>query len=205
MIVCVIDDDEAIRSALVRLLDARGFAARGYASVGDYLLEPPPDGEVGCLLLDVYMPGPSGLDLQRKLGASGRRRPVVFMSGSADVPTCAAAMRAGAIDFLTKPIDRESLFDAVRRALAADAHDADTARARDDLRSRYESLSSRERAVFDAVAAGRLNKQIAAQLGVAERTVKAHRASVMDKLGADTAAALGRIAERLGRSRSQER
>ena len=192
----VVDDDASLRTALLRLLGAAGFEARGYASTGDFLLRPSPDGP-GCLLLDIRLPGPSGLDLQAALKEKGVALPVVFMTGHADVASSVRAMKAGAVDFLTKPVEPATLLEALRRALARDA--AQRA-ARDEavtLRARFASLTPREREVFERIVAGRLNKQIAGDLGIAERTVKAERAQVMAKLGAGSAAELGRLAERL--------
>ena len=192
----VVDDDDSFRSALLRLLEAGGFDARGHASAGDFLLETIPD-RPGCVLLDLHMPGPSGLDLQDGLERRGISLPVVFLTGHATVPASVRAMKAGAVDFLTKPVNRADLFDAIQRALARDAaRRASTVEAL-ALRERFESLTPRERAVFDAVVAGRLNKEIAAELGVAERTVKTERAHLMAKLGAGSPAELGAIAERL--------
>jgi FixJ family two-component response regulator len=194
----VVDDDESLRTALLRLLDAAGFEACGYASAGEFLLRPPPD-RPGCLLLDVRMPGPSGLDLQTCLVEHAIRLPVVFLTGHADVATSVRAMKSGAVDFLMKPVDRETLLDALARALALDAAGRAASAQERELRARIESLTSREREVFDRVVAGRLNKQIAAELGIAERTVKHQRARVMSKLGAGSPAELGRQAERLQR------
>jgi FixJ family two-component response regulator len=192
----VVDDDQSLRTALLRLLDAAGFNARGYASVGDFLLQPPPDGP-GCVLLDVRMPGPSGLDLQAALLRQGNALPVVFLTGYADVAASVQAMKAGAVDFLTKPIQREALFEALRRALARDATER-TARAQaEQLRAAFAALTPREQAVFDRIVDGQLNKQIADALGIAERTVKMQRAQLMAKLGVTSAAELGRLAERL--------
>ena len=171
----VVDDDESLRTALLRLLDAAGFKARGYASVGDFLLQPPPDGP-GCVLLDVRMPGPSGLDLQAALLRQGNALPVIFLTGYADVAASVQAMKAGAVDFLTKPVQREALFDALQRALARDAAEREACARAEQLRAAFASLTSRERAVFDCVVAGQLNKQIAEALGIAERTVKMQRA-----------------------------
>ena len=191
----VVDDDESLRTALLRLLDAAGFSARGYASVGDFLLQPP-DGP-GCVLLDVRLPGPSGLDLQAALQRQGNALPVVFLTGYADVATSVQAMKAGAVDFLTKPIQREALFEALQRALARDATEREARAQAAQLRAAFAALTPRERAVFDRVVAGQLNKQIAEALGIAERTVKLQRAQLMAKLGASSAAELGRLAERL--------
>ncbi len=192
----VVDDDESLRTALLRLLDAAGFNARGYASVGDFLLQPPPDGP-GCVLLDVRMPGPSGLDLQAALLRQGNALPVVFLTGYADVAASVQAMKAGAVDFLTKPVQREALFEALQRALASDAAERAACAEAEQLRAAFAALTPREQAVFDRVVAGQLNKQIADALGIAERTVKMQRAQLMTKLGVSSAAELGRLAERL--------
>jgi FixJ family two-component response regulator len=192
----VVDDDESLRTAVLRLLDAAGYEAIGYASTGDFLLDPPPD-RPGCVVLDVRMPGPSGLDLQAALQRQGVTLPVVFLTGYADVASTLQAMKAGAVDFLAKPVDRDTLFDALRRALARDAlqrTERDEARR---LRARFDSLTPRERAVFDRVVAGKVNKQIADELGIGERTVKTERAHVLTKLGVGSTAELGRLAERL--------
>ena len=194
----VVDDDESLRTALLRLLGAAGFEARGYASTGDFLLDPPSD-RPGCVLLDVRMPGPSGLDLQEALNRQGIALPVVFLSGHAEVSDSVRAMKAGAVDFLTKPVERRTLLEALNRALAQDASRRVAREASDRLRERFASLTARERAVFDRVVAGLLNKQIAAELGIAERTVKLQRAHLMEKLGASSAAELGALAEQLKR------
>ena len=194
----VIDDDEPLRTALLRLLDAAGFEARGHASAGDFLLCPVPD-RPGCLLLDVRMPGPSGLDLQAALPDHRVCLPIIFMTGHADVPTTVRAMKAGAVDFLEKPVQLQDLLDAIGRALARDARQR---RERGDiagLRERFALLSPREQTVLEQVVAGKLNKQIAAALEVSERTIKTLRAQCMDKLGAATSAELGTLVERLRR------
>ena len=192
----VVDDDESLRTALLRLLGAAGFEARGYASTGDFLLRPPPD-RPGCVLLDVRMPGPSGLDLQAALRRQGNPLPVVFLTGYADVAASVRAMKAGAVDFLTKPVEREALFEALQRALAHDAAQRAARAEAERLRAAFAALTPRERAVFDNIVAGQLNKQIADALGIAERTVKLQRAQLMAKLGVSSAAELGRLAERL--------
>ncbi len=194
----VIDDDEPLRTALLRLLAAAGFEAQAHASAGDFLLYPVPD-RPGCLLLDVRMPGPSGLDLQAALPEHGVGLPIIFMTGHADVPTSVRAMKAGAVDFLEKPVQRQNLLDAIGRALV---HDERLLRERDDrdrLRERFALLSPREQEVLEQVVAGKLNKQIAAALQVSERTIKTLRAQCMDKLGATSAAELGILAERMRR------
>jgi FixJ family two-component response regulator len=193
----VVDDDESLRTAVLRLLDAAGFEAIGYASTGDFLLNPLPD-RPGCVLLDVRMPGPSGLDLQAALQRQGVTLPVVFLTGYADVGSSVQAMKAGAVDFLAKPVERDTLLAALQRAIARDAIQRTARDEASRLRARFASLTSREREVFDRIVAGRLNKEIADELKIGERTVKAERAKVMAKLGVGSAAELGRLAERLG-------
>lgn len=197
-VVHIVDDDESLRTALIRLLGAAGLEARGYASTGDFLLALPAD-RPGCVLLDVNMPGPSGLELQAALSERHHPLPVVFLTGHADVSSSVRAMKTGAVDFLTKPVERETLLEALRRALALDAANRATRTATADLLSRFATLTAREREVFELVVAGRLNKQIAGQLGIAERTVKADRAQILLKLGVGSAAELGSLAERLRR------
>lgn len=192
----VVDDDDSLRSALQRLLAAAGYRVKAYASAGEFLLDPPADAP-GCLLLDLRMPGPSGLDLQEALARHGIRLPVIFLSGHGDLATGVRAMKAGAVDFLSKPVEREPLLAAVARALELDAAQRAASGVDRELRARFAQLTAREREVFELVAAGRLNKQIADALGIAERTVKAQRAQVMAKLGAANAAELGRIAAQL--------
>ncbi len=189
----VVDDDESLRDALLDLLNAAGFEARGYASTGEFLLHPPSD-RPGCVLLDVRLPGPSGLDLQAALQRYKVTLPVVFLTGHADVTTSVRAMKAGAVDFLEKPVDRDTLLDALKRALARDA--AQRKSREDVLRrsARLAVLTTREREVFERVVAGKLNKQIADELGIGLRTVKAFRAQLMIKLGVSSAAELGRLA-----------
>jgi FixJ family two-component response regulator len=192
----VVDDDLSMRSALLRLLGAAGFEARGYSSTGEFLLQPLPD-RPGCLLLDLRLPGPSGLELQEALLQKKIMLPIVFLSGHANVDSSVKAMKAGAVDFLTKPVERDILLDAIRRALARDATQRTAREEAGRLHERFASLTRRERQVFDLVVAGKLNKQIAGELGMAERTVKLTRAHVMTKLGAGSAAELGRLAEQL--------
>ncbi len=181
---------------MARLLKAMGHRVEIYESAGDFLqryVEGP-----GCLILDVRMPGQSGLDLQQALGVRGIALPIVFLTGFADVPMTVKAMRSGAEDFLTKPVEPQALLEAVTRALARDA----AARARratlDTLRARYETLTAAERRIFALVVTGLLNKQIAWEVGRTERTVKAHRSQVMQKMAADSLADLVRMAGELG-------
>jgi FixJ family two-component response regulator len=195
-VIHVVDDDESVRGAMKRLLAAAGYGVQTYASAGEFLLHPPQD-TPGCLLLDLRMPGPSGLDLQESLVRHGVRLPVIFFTGHGDLATGIRAMKAGAVDFLTKPVERKPLLAAIENALQADAARRASHGANADLRARFAQLTAREREVFELVVAGQLNKQIAGALGIAERTVKAQRAQVMTKLGAATAAELGRIAAQL--------
>jgi FixJ family two-component response regulator len=192
----VVEDDDALRTALTRLLGASGYETRGYASAGEFLMQPLPE-RPGCLLLDLQLPGPSGLDLQEHLRGRGVTLPVVFLTGRADVPSSVRALKGGASDFLTKPVERDTLLSAVQRALAQDARHRESRAAAEQLQARFRLLSPREREVFERVVSGRLNKQIADDLGIAERTVKLQRAQVMAKLGVSSVAELGRLAERL--------
>jgi FixJ family two-component response regulator len=192
----VVDDDESVRASMARLLKAMGHRVEAYESASDFLqryVEGP-----GCLILDVRMPGQSGLDLQQALGVRGIALPIVFLTGFADVPMTVKAMRSGAEDFLTKPVEPQALLEAVTRALARDT----AARARratlDTLRTRYETLTAAERRIFALVVTGLLNKQIAWEVGRTERTVKAHRSQVMQKMAADSLADLVRMAGELG-------
>jgi FixJ family two-component response regulator len=197
-VVHVVDDDVSVRTSLCRLLQAAGYTPRPYPSAGAFLLAAPdPDPGPSCVLLDLKMPGPSGLDLQQGLARRGDPLPVVFLTGHADIPSTVRALRAGASDFLEKPVKREALLAAIEAALA---QDAERCAQREELRAlhaRYESLTAREREVFELVVAGKLNKQIAGDIGAAERTVKAHRAQVMEKMQVGSLADLVRVAERL--------
>jgi RNA polymerase sigma factor (sigma-70 family) len=195
-LVHVVDDDESLRTALLRLLDAAGFKARGYSSTGDFLINASSGGP-GCLLLDVRLPGPSGLELQAGLRQQGIELPIIFLTGYADVPSSVRAMKGGAVDFLTKPVEADILLEAVRNALSLDALARAAHEKEDRLRELFASLTPREREVFNLIVAGKLNKEIGGLLGVAERTVKAQRAHIMEKLRASSAAELGRLAEQL--------
>jgi FixJ family two-component response regulator len=189
----VVDDDESMRMALIELLKAVGFAAIGYGSTGEFLLNSLPD-QHGCILLDVRLPGPSGLELQAALLRKGIALPVIFLTGHADVSSSVRAMKAGAIDFLEKPIVRETLLEALGRALKSDIVRRNTDAAARRHHERLDLLTGREQAVFERVISGMLNKQIALDLGVSLRTVKTHRAQMMHKLGVSTPAELGLLA-----------
>ena len=192
----VVDDDESLRTALMRLLRAAGYAIRTYASAGDFLLNKP-ENAPGCVILDVRMPGPSGFELQEAIAKLDESLPIIFLTGHGDIPMSVRAIKAGAVDFLTKPVRRGTLLQAVRTALAGSAERCATRELLHSLRSRYESLTPREREVFAQVVSGKLNKQIAGELGTCERTVKAHRAHVMEKMQLTSVAELVRAADQL--------
>jgi FixJ family two-component response regulator len=196
-VVFVVDDDPAIRRALTRLLRAAGFDTRDFPSP-EAFLEAHDPATPGCAVLDVAMPGLSGLELQEALTASGCQRQCIFITGRGDIPMSVRAMKAGAVDFLTKPIDAEQLLGAVRAAVARDTL-ARRARADvDSITQRLVTLTDREREVMEHVVAGRLNKQIAGELGTAEKTIKVHRGRVMAKMGVRSIADLVRVAQRVG-------
>jgi FixJ family two-component response regulator len=195
--VFVVDDDPAILKSLSRLLRVEGWLVETYDSAETFLARRDPQAP-GCLLLDMELPGLDGLELQRRLAETGHALPIVFLTGHGDIPMSVRAIKAGAADFLTKPVAAETLLAAVRVAIIEDASArqgrADTAQ----LEQRLASLTPREREVFAAVAAGKLNKQIAADLGIVEQTVKFHRARLMERMQARTAAELMLIAAMLG-------
>lgn len=195
-VVYVVDDDDSLRKALTRLLHAAGYEVRAYASAGDFMLTDR-DGKRGCLLLDIKMPGPSGLTLQEALSKEEEPLPVIFLTAHGDVPTSVRAMKAGAVDFLTKPMKREVLLNAVRAALALDIQLHALHEQLRDLRVRFAKLTPREREVLELVVAGNLNKQIAAELGIAVRTVKVHRAQAMIKMRAGSLAELVHFADKM--------
>ena len=195
--VYIVDDDEGIRKATTRLLTAAGFAVCAYPS-GDRLLAELSPNTPGCIILDVRMPGLSGLELQVALGDREERLPIIFLTGHAEVPDTVRAIRGGAVDFLTKPIDPALLLEAVDRALAQDAHDRTIREHQRHLRARYEKLTDRERQVFERLIGGQLNKQVAADLNITERTIKLHRARILQKLDVDSMAGLARFAVELG-------
>jgi FixJ family two-component response regulator len=192
----IIDDDASFRRAVGRLLQAEGFAVREYTSAGEFLISSP-EQHCGCILLDIRLPGPTGLELQDALRQRAIQLPIIFLSGHGDIPTSVRAIKAGALDFLTKPIKRPDLLKAVRAAVEYDAsHRAQREQVR-TCKQRYATLTPRERQVFQFVVVGRLNKQIAAELGTSQRTVKAHRSQVMRKMQVQSVAELVHVAEQI--------
>jgi RNA polymerase sigma factor (sigma-70 family) len=195
-VVFLLDDDESVVRALARMLQAEGFTTRSCTSATDYLANHASEA-TGCLVADVRMPEMDGLELQRALRARGNDRPIIFITGQGDIPTTVQAMKAGAVTFLAKPVQRLDLIAAINEALARDAVNRVHEREQQDLRRRLTSLTPRERQVLDLVASGMLNKQIAAQLGAAEKTIKVHRSRIMEKMQVRTAAALVALLSRL--------
>jgi len=196
-IVIIVDDDEGVRLGLLDLMESVGLGARTYPAVQDFLNDGLPDAP-SCLVLDVRLPGQSGLELQQRLVSAGVDVPIIFITGHADVQMSVRAMKAGAVEFLAKPFRDQDLLEAVHQALEK-SREARRKVAQDQaLTQKFAELTSREREILAFVTSGRLNKQIAADLGVAEITVKVHRAQVMRKMGARSLAELVRMADQLG-------
>jgi FixJ family two-component response regulator len=196
-LVLVVDDDPSVRKSLSRLLASADYAVEAFASAGEFLARGPHPGPC-CLVLDVKMPGLTGIQLQEMLAATGRRMSIVFVSGHADVPTSVKAMKAGAVDLLTKPVDVRDLIAAIQRAMTRDEHERATETRLAEVRRRVAMLTARETEVFARVVTGMLNKQIGAALGIGEKTVKVHRARVMEKMQAGSVAELVRLADEVG-------
>jgi FixJ family two-component response regulator len=197
-VVHIVDDDASFRTAIQRLLRASGYAVETYESA-EQLLQRLPDGaSPSCILLDIRIPGLSGPDLQDQLAALGSHLPIVFLTGHADVPTTVKVMKAGADDLLTKPVTKDELIGAIERAIARNRAWREKNEQLHSLQKLVDSLTPRERQVFERVARGRMNKEIARELGATERTIKAHRSNIMDKLHIASIAELVLIAERLG-------
>ena len=196
VVVHVIEDDESSRIASSRLLKTAGHVVRVYSTADEFLAQPPT--EPGCIVLDLRLPGPSGLDLQQRLSTAENPLPIVFLTGHGDIPETVRAMKAGAVDFLTKPVDAPVLLDAVARAIARDAENRAVRARQREARARYSRLTPRERDVFAHLISGQLNKQIGYDLGISERTTKIHRRQVLEKMQADSIADLVRTAADLG-------
>lgn len=196
-IVHVIDDDDSVRKAVMRLLQAAGYEVQGYANAGEFLIRPPLPSSLGCIVLDVRMPGPSGLELQSALQRQGSGLPIIFLTGHGDIPMSVQAIKGGAVDFLTKPVQRQALLAAVQNALDVQQQASSQRQRSDALRILYQKLTAREREILRLVVEGKLNKQIAVALGIAERTVKAHRAQLMEKLQVTSLAELVRTASQI--------
>jgi FixJ family two-component response regulator len=194
--VLIIDDDPEFRDSVGRLLRSVGLATQQFSSVSDFLQAALPDGPT-CLVLDIRMPGRSGLELQRDLAAANRQLPIIFITAHGDIPMTVQAMKGGAVEFLTKPFRDQDLLDAVEAGLARDRARRESDRALDALRERFETLSPREREIMIQVTAGRLNKQIAGDIGIAESTVKVHRTNLMRKMRARSLPELSRMADML--------
>src|SRR5246127_6018849 len=200
--VLVIDDDPDLRASVGRLLRSLGIDVQLFASISEFLKSDPPDCP-SCLVLDIRMPGQSGLDFQRELAAANRDIPIIFTTGHADIPMSVQAMKGGAIEFLTKPFRDQELLDAIQLGLSRDRARLEDEKSMAALRARFETLTSREREVMALVVAGRLNKQIAYEIGISEITVKVHRGQVMRKMQAPSLPDLARMAERLNLPREK--
>jgi FixJ family two-component response regulator len=196
-IVFVVDDDPSVREALARLIRSAGLRVEAFVSAEEFLNRPPADAP-SCLVLDVRLPDLSGLDLQRRMVEANNEIPIVFITGHGDIPTTVRAMKAGAVEFLTKPLVEGDVLESIRHAIAIDRAVRDQHAESAELRTRYASLTPREQEVMEWVVSGLLNKQIAGELGISEETVKVHRGHVMRKTEADSLADLVRMSERLG-------
>ncbi|MGD0417704.1 MAG: response regulator [Terriglobales bacterium] len=196
-VVQIVDDDWSFLTATSRLLRASGFAVKTFSSASEFLAQRDTDAP-GCVVADLQMPGMNGLDLQSALGRSRNPVPILFLTGHGDIPSSVVAMRSGAEDFLEKRAPKEKLLDAVRRALARDAHEREERTRQRELRARFDMLTKREFEVLAHVVQGRLNKQIAGDLGIHERTVKLHRTAITTKLGVQSVAELTRLTDEAG-------
>lgn len=195
--VFIVDDDERVLKALSRLLKAKGYHAKQFTSPAEFLTQHDPDA-AGCAVLDVSMPGLDGLQLQHALASGGARRPIIFLTGQGDIPTSVRAMKAGAIDFLTKPVKEKVLLEAIDRAQEIDKKARQLRVELTAIQAKIATLTPREREVLSHVVGGHLNKQIAGALGTVEKTIKVHRGRIMEKLGVRTVADLVRLTEKAG-------
>jgi RNA polymerase sigma factor (sigma-70 family) len=195
--VFVVDDDASTRKALARLCMSAGLRVKTFECAGDFLQAGVPE-RPACVVLDVRMPGLSGLDLQSEMAARRIQTPVMFITGHGDIPTTVRAMKAGAVDFLTKPFQEQDVLALIQSALGKDASQGDVLAERDLINNRLQELTPREREVFAWVVKGLLNKQIAAELGTSEQTIKVHRSRVMDKMKVSSVAELVQLAVKIG-------
>jgi len=202
-IVFVVDDDRSVREGLIDLISSVGMKAKAFTSAQEFLRHKRPDAPA-CLVLDVRLPGPSGLDLQRQLAQSREPVPIIFITGHGDIPMSVRAIKDGAVEFLTKPFRDQDLLDAVQQALKADRAAREQRAKAAELRHRYDLLTPREREVMQLVISGLLNKQIAGQLGASEVTIKMHRGQVMHKMEAESVVELLRMAELIGMAGARE-
>ena len=196
-IVFVVDDDPSVRRSIKRLIGSVGLQVEPFGSAQEFLLSKRPDAP-SCLVLDIRLPGISGLDFQHELAEANIHIPIIFITAHGDIPMTVRAMKAGAVEFLTKPFREQDLLDAIHAALEQDRAKRQQEEEMATLRQRWESLTPREREVLPLVVSGLLNKQIAAEIGTSETTVKVHRGQLMRKMGADSLAELVRLAERIG-------
>ena len=202
--VFLVDDDPGVLKSLARLLRTSGYDSRTYPSAREFLREHDPAAS-GCVVLDLAMPGLDGMQLQQALAVEGIARPIIFLTGKGDIPTSVRAMKAGAVDFLTKPVDRNDLLTAIERAKRQEALSREARAQLDSFEAKLASLTPREREVLQHVVTGKLNKQIAADLGTVEKTVKVHRGRMMAKMGARSIVDLVRMVERAGFRASDRR